>query len=200
MLTETDLSLGSTKSHLFYNFLPFFSPRSLYLPYQKEGRPKASIWSLGDSAGKARRLYSYLQAVYYAKPYNQLPHTAEHRSRVSAGVCRLSVFFSSRFSLSSYQSLYFFNLFSRKCKMSRFLVICTDSRSLTMWERTKKPILNCGFLWTCLPLVGGRRTKTPPSPSRGRSRPSLSGIQRRALNLQLHTVGVCMTYFCKWRG
>lgn len=32
-----------------------------------------------DSAGKARRLYSYLQAVYYAKPYNQLPHAAEHQ-------------------------------------------------------------------------------------------------------------------------
>lgn len=30
------------------------------------------------AAGKARRLYSYLRAVYYAKPYNQLPHTATH--------------------------------------------------------------------------------------------------------------------------
>ncbi len=30
------------------------------------------------AAGKARRLYSYLRAVCYAKPYNQLPHTATH--------------------------------------------------------------------------------------------------------------------------
>ncbi len=30
------------------------------------------------AAGKARRLYSYLRVVYYAKPYNQLPHTATH--------------------------------------------------------------------------------------------------------------------------
>ncbi len=59
--------------------------------FSSRKRVMASTWSLGDAAGKARRLYSYLQAVYYAKPYNQLPHTAEHRSRVSAGVSSSSV-------------------------------------------------------------------------------------------------------------
>lgn len=48
-----------------------------------------------DSAGKARRLYSYLQAVYDAKPYNQLPHAAAHRSRGSPGAFFIFIFLLS---------------------------------------------------------------------------------------------------------
>ena len=69
-----------------------------------------------DSARKARRLYSYLRAVYYAKPYNQLPHTAEHQCRVSAEVCR----FSSLSSCCLLLSIFFCHLYLLSISVSHF--------------------------------------------------------------------------------
>ena len=211
------------------------------------------MWSLGDTAGKARRLYSYLQAVYYAKPYNQLPHTAEHRSRVSRGVSsspssssssllvcyiclsvRLSVCLSPsllcRFihnliylwwSYRWAQSWCFLGLFPES--LFHFCGICSLTKQI---KQTNKKIIKtfttrlkfnigieksiswdwltnciaCNFCGLVSPLWVQEVHRPPPHhpPLEANADICCLWIQRQALNLQLLTVGVCLTYFCKW--